>query len=316
MRVTNSSMMANQMYDNQQNLQRMNKLNEQINTSKLVNRVSDDPHKAVKIMRLNNEIKYTEKYNYNIDETVGWMNNTDSSLEELGTILGDVKEAILKIGNGTYSENEFKAIHAEVNEKIKELGEIFNTTHGGRYMFGGSNVDEAPMAVDLTGDFPKLSIKNGNKDNLNADISDGTSIDYNISAKEVFSKDGKGNDTEFIDLINSISETVNKIANEKDETAVEAHKKDLMGNLKDGLDNFFNRSVDTRTTFGVRVNTAEKLKKFNDENILNMKGVLSLDQDVDHVEKFIELKSAELIYQASIQVSSKLIQPTILDYLR
>lgn len=316
MRVTNSSMMANQMYDNQQNLQRMNKLNEQINTSKLVNRISDDPHKAVKIMRLNNEIKYTEKYNYNIDETVGWMNNTDSSLEELGTILGDVKEAILKIGNGTYSENEFKAIHAEVNEKIKELGEIFNTTHGGRYMFGGANVDEAPMKVDLTGEFPKLSIKNGNKDNLNADISDGTSIDYNISAKEVFSKDGKGNDTEFIDLINSISETVNKIANEKDETVVEAHKKDLMGNLKDGLDNFFNRSVDTRTTFGVRVNTAEKLKKFNDENILNMKGVLSLDQDVDHVEKFIELKSAELIYQASIQVSSKLIQPTILDYLR
>lgn len=316
MRVTNSSMMANQMYDNQQNLQRMNKLNEQINTSKLVNRISDDPHKAVKIMRLNNEIKYTEKYNYNIDETVGWMNNTDSSLEELGTILGDVKEAILKIGNGTYSENEFKAIHAEVNEKIKELGEIFNTTHGGRYMFGGSNVDDAPMEVDLTEDFPKLSIKNGNNDNLNADISDGTSIDYNISAKEIFSKDGKGNDTEFIDLINSISETVNKIANEKDETAVEAHKKDLMGNLKDGLDNFFNRSVDTRTTFGVRVNTAEKLKEFNNENILNMKGVLSLDQDVDHVEKFIELKSAELIYQASIQVSSKLIQPTILDYLR
>lgn len=316
MRVTNSSMMANQMYDNQQNLQRMNKLNEQINTSKLVNRVSDDPHKAVKIMRLNNEIKYTEKYNYNIDETVGWMNNTDSSLDELGKILGDVKEAILKIGNGTYSENEFKAIHAEVNEKIKELGEIFNTTHGGRYMFGGSNVDDAPMKVDLTGDFPKLSINNGNKDNLNADISDGTSIDYNISAKEIFSKDGKGNDTEFIDLINSISETVNKIANEKDETAVEAHKKDLMGNLKDGLDNFFNRSVDTRTTFGVRVNTAEKLKEFNNENILNMKGVLSLDQDVDHVEKFIELKSAELIYQASIQVSSKLIQPTILDYLR
>lgn len=316
MRVTNSSMMANQMYDNQQNLQRMNKLNEQINTSKLVNRISDDPHKAVKIMRLNNEIKYTEKYNYNIDETVGWMNNTDSSLEELGTILGDVKEAILKIGNGTYSENEFKAIHAEVNEKIKELGEIFNTTHGGRYMFGGSNVDDAPMEVDLTEDFPKLSIKNGDNDNLNADISDGTSIDYNISAKEIFSKDGKGNDTEFIDLINSISETVNKIANEKDETAVEAHKKDLMGNLKDGLDNFFNRSVDTRTTFGVRVNTAEKLKEFNNENILNMKGVLSLDQDVDHVEKFIELKSAELIYQASIQVSSKLIQPTILDYLR
>ncbi|MEG2460897.1 MAG: flagellar hook-associated protein 3, partial [Clostridia bacterium] len=66
----------------------------------------------------------------------------------------------------------------------------------------------------------------------------------------------------------------------------------------------------------VRVNTAEKIKDFNDENILNMKGVLSLEQDVNHVNKFIELKSAEMIYNASIQVGAKLIQPSIMDYLR
>ena len=60
----------------------------------------------------------------------------------------------------------------------------------------------------------------------------------------------------------------------------------------------------------------EKIKEFNDDNIINMKNVLSLDQDTDHVEKFIELKSLELVYQASIQVGAKLIQPTILDYIR
>ena len=56
--------------------------------------------------------------------------------------------------------------------------------------------------------------------------------------------------------------------------------------------------------------------EFNDENILSMKSILSQDQDTDVVEKFIELKSAEMIYQASIQVGAKLIQPTILDYIR
>ena len=59
----------------------------------------------------------------------------------------------------------------------------------------------------------------------------------------------------------------------------------------------------------------EDYKYFN-VNIINMKNVLSLDQDTDHVEKFIELKSLELVYQASIQVGAKLIQPTILDYIR
>ena len=61
---------------------------------------------------------------------------------------------------------------------------------------------------------------------------------------------------------------------------------------------------------------AEKIKELNDEDILNIQDVLSKTQDTDVVEKFIELKSAEMIYQASIQVGAKLIQPTILDYIR
>ena len=60
----------------------------------------------------------------------------------------------------------------------------------------------------------------------------------------------------------------------------------------------------------------ELIKELNDEDILNIQDVLSKTQDTDVVEKFIELKSAEMIYQASIQVGAKLIQPTILDYIR
>ena len=108
MRITNTSMIRNHMYDTQENLTRMNKTNEQIGSSKMINRVSDDPHKAIRIMNLNNEIRYTEKYNYNIDETVGWMDTTDGSLEHLGNMLGDIKEDILKVGNGVYSDEEFK----------------------------------------------------------------------------------------------------------------------------------------------------------------------------------------------------------------
>ena len=91
MRITNTAMVRSHLYDTQQNLSRMNKINEQINSGKVVNRVSDDPHKAIRIMNMNNEIRYTEKYNYNIDETVGWMNNTDASLENFGNLLKDSK---------------------------------------------------------------------------------------------------------------------------------------------------------------------------------------------------------------------------------
>ena len=56
MRVTNGNMMSSYLKDIQNNLQSMDKLNTQMNTGKQVNKVSDDPLRAVKIMNLNNEI--------------------------------------------------------------------------------------------------------------------------------------------------------------------------------------------------------------------------------------------------------------------
>lgn len=318
MRITNTAMVRSHLYDTQQNLSRMNKINEQINSGKLVNRVSDDPHKAIKIMNMNNEIKYTEKYNYNIDETVGWMNNTDASLENFGNLFKDIKDNIIKVGNGTYSKEEIKAINAEMNEKIKEIADVLNTTHGGKYMFGGSNVEEAPIKlIENTDGTVTLEInKNSNTDDLKADISDGTSIDYNVSVGEIFNvKDENGNTVNLLDEVNKVSKLMNDIANGDEQTSAKA-RKELLGDVKDNIDKLYNHALDERTSLGVRVSTAEKIKELNDENILNMKSVLSLDQDVDHVEKFIELKSAELVYQASIQVGTKLIQPTILDYMR
>lgn len=310
MRITNSSMIRNHMYDVQQGLQRMDNLNKQLDSQKQINRVSDDPHKAIKIMNLNNEIKYAEKHNQNVEEVVGWMNNTDANLEEFGTLLGDIKNSILKVGNGTYSDEEMKAIQAEMNEKIKALGETLNTTHGGRYMFGGTSVDEPPVQIEEKDGVVTLKLNpNINAEDLKAEISDGINLDYNVSASEIFNKDGKN----YLDSINDLSKIMNDIANGVD---VEDNKKELLGDVKKNIDEFFNHTVDTRTKFGVKVNTAEKIKDLNDENILNMKGVLSLEQDVNYVDKFIELKSAEMVYNASIQVGAKLIQPSILDYLR
>ena len=316
MRITNTSMIRNHMYDTQENLTRMNKTNEQIGSSKMINRVSDDPHKAIRIMNLNNEIRYTEKYNYNIDETVGWMDTTDGSLEHLGNMLGDIKEDILKVGNGVYSEEEFKAIQAEMNEKIKEIADVMNTTYGGKYMFGGTNVDEPPIIMEDKDGVVTLKINpNSNIGDLRTDISDGINIDYNISAGEIFNgKDNNDKQINFLEEINNVSKLMNKIANGTGDEKSKA-KEQLLGTTKDNIDNLYNHALDERTSLGVRVSTAEKVKGLNEENILNMKKVLSLDQDVDQVEKFIELKSAELVYQASIKVGSTLMQPTILDYL-
>ena len=324
MRITNASMVRSHLYDTQNNLTNMSKINQQISTGKVINTVSDDPHKAIKIMNINNEIKYTEKYNYNIDETVGWMNTTDGALDNVGNLLGEIKETILKVGNGTYSQNEMKSLNEDMNEKIKQLADTLNSTHGGKYLFGGSSVDDAPITVienpDGTVKLEFSKDKNGqtipNTDDLKADISSGINIDYNISVGEILNiKDGNGNIVNLLDEINNLSTLMNDIANGDEQTAAKA-KETLLNDTKGKIDTLFDHVVNERTSLGVRVSTAEKIKELNDEDILNIQDVLSKTQDTDVVEKFIELKSAEMIYQASIQVGAKLIQPTILDYIR
>lgn len=324
MRITNASMVRSHLYDTQNNLTNMSKINQQISTSKVINTVSDDPHKAIKIMNINNEIKYTEKYNSNIDETVGWMNTTDGALESTGNLLNEIKETILKVGNGTYSQNEMKSLNADINEKIKQLADTLNSTYGGKYLFAGTNVDDAPITVienpDGTVKLEFSKDKNGqtipNTDDLKADISSGINIDYNISVGEILNiKDGNGNTVNLLDEINNLSTLMNDIANGDEQTAAKA-KETLLNDTKGKIDTLFDHVVNERTSLGVRVSTAEKIKELNDEDILNIQDVLSKTQDTDVVEKFIELKSAEMIYQASIQVGAKLIQPTILDYIR
>lgn len=324
MRITNASMMRSHLYDTQRNLTNMSKINQQISTGKVINTVSDDPHKAIRIMNMNNEIKYTEKYNYNIDETVGWMNTTDSSLEAVGDVLSEIKETIIKAGNGTYSQNDIKSLNADINEKIKQIADTLNSTYGGKYLFGGTNVNDAPIKVVENDDGTvKLEFnknKNGqilpNTDDLKADISSGINLDYNVSVGEIFNiKDENGKNINLLDEINNLSTLMNDIANGDEQTSAKA-KETLLNDTKGKIDTLFDHVVNERTTLGVRVSTAEKIKEANEENIVNMKEVLSLDQDTDVVEKFVELQSAELVYQASIQVGAKLIQPTILDYIR
>lgn len=103
MRVTNGNMMSSYLKDIQNNLQSMDKLNTQMNTGKQVNKVSDDPLRAVKIMNLNNEIADIEKYNYNADEITGWLDMTDEALDTVGTLTSEIKTLLTSI-SGAYGK--------------------------------------------------------------------------------------------------------------------------------------------------------------------------------------------------------------------
>lgn len=317
MRITNSSMMSSYLKDMQKNLGKMNKLNTQLNTGKVISKVSDDPYEAVKILNLQNEISDVEKYNSNADEVMGWLDVTDESLDRIGSLTTDIRTLLLSI-QGTFGPDEIKATQTEISEKIKQIGEALNTTYAGKFIFGGSITDEQPISITEKDGVAQLAIKNQDntennkkdrlKDSLVVEISDGISFDYNLTLDKITSTAGKETGIKNgIEILNDIVLTLNKKYPDNE---------DELKNLRSDLDTYLSDILNNRSLVGGKSNTVSAIKDSNDENILEMKGSYSMMQDVDFAEYFMELQEAQMMYTASLQVGSKLLQSTLLDYMR
>jgi flagellar hook-associated protein 3 FlgL len=304
MRVTNS-MMANSHLNNlQNNLQRLDKLNLQMDTGKQVNRLSDDPYKAIKIINLKHEIEEMDKYNYNCDETKGFLETTDESLDQLGSIASEIKEALTQAASGTNGPDEINSIGQKINELIKQAGTVLNTSYAGKNVLGGTATDEKPVEV-VTNTDGTVSIQINSKhsdllkldEEMEVELSPGININYNVNLKDF---DGQKN-------LNSLND-ISKAFADKDQAKI--------GKLIENIDTMLSDIVNTRAVVGAKTNTVDAMKENNEENIINMKGEFSQKQDVDLMQKYIELTQAQMTYSASLQVGAKIIQPTILDFLR
>ena len=301
MRVTNRSTMNTYMSGVQKNLNEMQKLNNQMTTQKVINKVSDDPYNAIKVMNMKTEINDLERFNTNCDEVTGWLDTTDQALDRIGNITTEINTLLTSI-NDTLTGMEIDAIKKDVVEKVKELGEALNSSYAGKYVFSGATMDKKPITVTENPDGTvKLDFAQGISmaSNLYTEVSNGMTMDYNLTVLEVVGGNG-------LNVINEVVTTLNQ-----DPLDVQ----DVL-NMKDKLKDFHSNILDCRATIGSKQKSVEAIKSNNEANIETATEVMSKLQDADIVQTYVELSTAQLAYNASLQVGSNLFQTTILDFLR
>lgn len=301
MRITNANTANSYMRTLQSNLKRMDKVNRELTSQSVINKVSDDPYKAIRVMDLKNEISHVEKLNINADEILGWVENTDSALDSIGSITTEIKTLLTSITD-VLSETEVQAISKEIVEKTKQIAELFNSTYAGQKIFAGSSTsDKVVEIVDLaTGGIAIQKTLTANNDSLKFEVSPGINISYNTTVDEIT------NSGAMFDTLNNIMRALNTMP-------IDFAKID---SFKEELDSAMESVLGARSTLGARMNSIENMMANNTTNIEKMTETLSSIKDTDISEKSIELKSAELAYMASLQVGTKLMQNTILDYIR
>jgi flagellar hook-associated protein 3 FlgL len=309
----------------------MSKVQTQLTTGKEISKPSDNPFKVARSMQLYTDIASNKQYNENIKDTINWLDSTDTALGQVNDSLQRVRELMISAGNAAYGSDEKKAIKDEINEKVSEISQILNTNFDGRYLFGGNKTTSKPVAVTedpITGnnvlsfsgkDGEILPLNSGNpninsqiemiKGKMSTEISQGVNMEYNVSASDVLMfRSDKGKNINVMELLSDITKNLESSDATESSKITGENLADLtatMGNL-----------TKIMAEVGAKQNRMESAKSKNEDENFNMTELLSKTEDIDLTEKLMQYSMMQTVYMASLQTSSKVIQPSLIDFLK
>ena len=331
MRITNSMMSKSFLRDVGRNQSNMKKINDQLTSGKEFRKPSDNPFKVARSMQLQSDINTNTQYNQNIKDTINFLDTTDTALEQVNNAFQRVRELMVSSGNAAYGSDEKRAIKDEINEKINEVSQILNTNFDGKYIFGGTKGSSKPVGSmedsDTGNNILHFSGRDGEKLDLNSDVEDiknqinmiggslnteisqGVNVEYNVSASDILMfKDADGNSINVMDLFEDIT-------NNLDSNDQEKSLKVTNENLKT-MDSALSNLLKVRSEVGAKQNRMEAAQEQNEAENYNMTSILSQTEDIDFAEKTIEASVMQSVYMASLQTSARILQPSLMDYLR
>lgn len=281
----------------------MQKYQNQLSSGKEVSRQSDNPLLVSKIMDLNNNIMQNKQYNRNISDTIGWVETQDGALSGANSTLNRIRDLIIYGANGSLSETDRNAINDEVKMNIEELADILNTNFDGRYIFAGQSTMTKPFEID-----DGVLVYKGDDKNISREISKNVMVNLETNGASI--TDGADTDgrTKLGQLLKDISAALESGTTED----MEKLSGDLLGDIDKKIDNL----LKVRSKIGAIHNRLEAAQSRNESENLNLNKLLSEREDIDVAEKYMEYSVMATVYQASLSVGAKILQPSLLDYLR
>lgn len=335
-------------------------LQNQAATQKRINKPSDDPLAASRVLTARTEERGNSQFIKNINNAKGFLEFTDQSLSELTEILVRAKELAISQSNDASGNEESRLVTAsEVEQIFNQSLQIGNRKLGERFIFGGQKTQTMPF--DNSGNY------SGNDLDMKIQTHKDAFVAMNLPGSKVFLGRGLGGDgvvrashdaprdvpqlkeyqeniaidqqeTEFyesqrVETRGPASVGSKKMSDNQDpvtgdagvnvfgtlknlEISLRTNDKDGIQEALDTIDQAISQVVLARSEVGSRVmavnNTAETLQKA----IVDNKVTASNLEDADAFQVISDINKTDSTLRATLETSGKLIQPSLLDFLR
>jgi flagellar hook-associated protein 3 FlgL len=294
-RITQRLMTEQSLASMQAGLGRVAKTQEQLATGRVINRPSDSPSGTNSAMQLREQITQNAQHSRNAGDGIARLGTADTVLTSMMDSVRRVRDLTLQgASTGSMGLQAREALAMEVDQIRDGLLSQANTTHLGMPLFGGTTTGKA--AYEKDGDVVTYV---GDQNPVNRRIGANDNVRVDITGPEIF---GAGENDLFA-IIGEISRLLTEDP--------EALRPEL-----DRLDGAMSRLTTSLADVGSRFNRLEGGLRINRDAELSLQDSLSQIENVDMARAMVDLQMNEVAYQASLGATARVMQPSLLDFLR
>ncbi|SFL89066.1 flagellar hook-associated protein 3 FlgL [Paenibacillus sp. 1_12] len=296
-RVTQTMLNTQLLRNLNNNLGRMDNLQNQLATGKRINKPSDDPVGVSFSLRYRSELALNDQYQRNVDGAVSWLDYTDTTLGQAGDVLQRARELAVQGATGTNSEESLNAMKIEIDQLNEQLLGIANSRFNGKYVFNGQKTDVKPYT-----DVATAGATDSDTEDIQFEIGVGVRLAINKTGQQVFGA-ADGVDNAF-NILSSLS------------NALSSQDQKGIGKAIEHMDTRMNKLLAARSDVGAKTNRIQLAEDRLKDIDTNLQSLQSKTEDADMSQVITNLKMDENVYQASLSAGSQLIRPSLADFLR
>ena len=292
-RVTQRAIATNILVGLQGNLGRLGDIQQRLSSGKQISKPSDSPTGTVAAMQYRGDLTTANQYVRNSDDGLGWLGTADAALGNIMTEVQRTRELALQgMSNGSAGSPDARAaIATEVDQLHAATIGLANTRYGDRPIFGGTTA--SPSAYDTTGTYLGDSgvVQRSVGDNVKVAVADPGTTVFGTGSNQLFT-------------------VMSDIASD-----IRTNPSALQGDL-DRLDAATTIVKAVQSSVGARYNQVTQMQQFANDKVDNLTSQLSDVEDIDLPKTISDMQLQQVAYQAALSAGAKVVQPSLVDFLR
>lgn len=297
MRITSTQIGRTLVHNLERAARRMQVAQDQLATLRRLQTPRDDPGGTAAALQLRRVLAEGQRHATNTDDGLAWLQATDSALEQLTAILNRAREIAVSGANTAHPQQSLDAFAAEVDQLLASAVGVANSTHDGRYLFGGFKTAAQPF----TQVGPTVTY-NGDANAIEREIGPNERVAVNVPGTALLPPAPAPN------LFGTLAALANDLR-----TGAQA----TIGSTRIGeLDGHIDGVLGLRADVGAKVGRFERNAALMRDGEVAAKNLLSRIEDADVAKVIVDLKLAEAAHSSALAAGARMVPLTLVDFLR